>query len=203
VDGLTKTVVTLALSVGAVAFGASLGRQVWSSGRASPLRPFLRHGLTIIAIAIYTATLPAYFLLPASYRHQATAALLFSYPGTLTRYILSVHLNPRLDSVPLGTLTANTLGTAVLGALHVLQNKSHAVSPVACGLLQGLADGYCGCLTTVSTFASEVLALEQRRRWFYIFVSFALAQAILTVILEPSFHAASVREQQVCRFTTG
>jgi CrcB protein len=196
-------VATLALSLGAVAFGSSLGRTVRPSRPHTLLRAPFRYGLTVLAILIYAATLPAYFLLPAPYRARATAALLFSHPGTLTRYGLSLALNPRLAALPLGTLSANALGTALLGALHVLQGRAPPVGPGACALLQGLADGFCGCLTTVSTFAAEALALAPRRRWVYIFVSWALAQALLALILEPSFRAGGVHEQQTCHFATG
>jgi CrcB protein len=201
VDGVTKTVGTLALSVGALAFGTHVGGALAPAmPRTYRVPPLLAYALTVLSVLVYAATLPAYFLLPPGYRHQATAALLFSYPGTLSRYLLSLALNPRLAALPLGTLSANALGTALLGVFHVLQNKAPAVGPHACGLLQGLTDGYCGCLTTVSTFAAEVLALPVRRRWRYIGVSWALGQLLLLVILLPAFDAGGVSKQQRCRF---
>jgi fluoride ion exporter CrcB/FEX len=83
---------------------------------------------------------------------QVTAALIFSFPGTLTRYLLSTALNPRLKALPLGTLVANISGTALLAAFRVLQSTPSLPSRNRCDILQGLVDGYCGCLTTVSTF---------------------------------------------------
>ncbi|KAF8341444.1 uncharacterized protein EI90DRAFT_3143730 [Cantharellus anzutake] len=70
--------------------------------------------ISTLSIASYILTTPLYFILSRTFRPQATSALLFAFPGTLTRYILS-----------------------------------------------GLGDGYCGCLSTVSTFAIEVRALKR------------------------------------------
>ena len=100
----------------------------------------------------------------------------------------------------MGTLAANIIGTALLGVFHVLQNMPSAPSLNACALLQGLLDGFCGCLTTVSTFAAELVALEERKSWRYLVVSFALGQLVLLVILGPSFWAGNVSEQRKCSF---
>lgn len=201
IDGLTKTWVTLLLSLASLMFG------LYISGSISPYLPSLRppkrnvrYCLTVLSIVTYAATFPAYFRLPANYRHQATAALLFSYPGTLTRYLLSLNLNPRIKRFPLGTFTANALGTALLGAFHVVQGVS-SISPNACSLLQGLGDGYCGCLSTVSTFAAEVDALDGWKASLYVTLSFVVGQLLLLVIMGTSFWAGHVSEQLRCSFT--
>lgn len=136
------------------------------------------------------------------FRHQATAALLFSYPGTLTRYLLSLQLNPRVRLFPLGTFAANMLGTALLGALQVIQTMHSPASPNACGVLRGLADGYCGCLTTVSTFAAEVAALEDLKKWFYVLLSWVGAQCLLILIVGASVWTGSVSKSSTCVFPT-
>ncbi|KAK7060584.1 Origin recognition complex subunit 2 [Paramarasmius palmivorus] len=163
IDGLTKTVFTLSLSLSSIIFGsylAKLGEPYIP--RLSPPKRVVRWSITVISILLYAATLPTYFRLSPRFRHQATAALLFAFPGALTRYILSVKLNPLVQTLPIGTFTANAGGTALLAAFHVLQAIStKPVSPTTCSILQGLGDGYCGCLTTVSTFAAEVIALHR------------------------------------------
>ncbi|KAH7887685.1 CrcB-like protein-domain-containing protein [Phlebopus sp. FC_14] len=201
VDGLTKTWVTLVLSLTALCFGVHVCGLVapYTSALDPPGRN-TRYTLTVLSVLAYAAAFPAYFRLPADYRHQATAALLFSYPGTLTRYVLSINLNPRLKTFPLGTFTANMLGTALLGLFHVLQGIPSPVSPAACALLQGLGDGYCGCLTTVSTFAAEVDALEGWKAWFYVVLSWVVAQLLLLVIMGPSFWSGNVSERMTCKF---
>lgn len=102
--------------------------------------------------------------------------------------------------MPLGTFLSNALGTALLGTFHILQNAHSPLSHNTCILLQGLADGYCGCLTTVSTYVAEVRTLDDRKAWFYAAISWATGQLLLLVILGPSFWAGHAREQQTCSF---
>jgi CrcB protein len=189
------------LSLASIFFGVHIsGLIVPHIPALPPPSKNLRYALTVISIMSYAATFPAYFRLPDNYRHQATAALLFSYPGTLTRYLLSINLNPRIKLFPLGTFTANALGTALLGLFHVLQGVPVAVSPNTCSLLQGLGDGYCGCLTTVSTFAAEVDALEGPKAWLYVTLSWVVGQLLLLVIMGSSFWTGRVSEQMTCTF---
>ncbi|KAL4076047.1 CrcB-like protein-domain-containing protein [Scleroderma citrinum] len=201
IDGLTKTWVTLAVSLASLSFGLHVSGSIvpYFPALRPPSRNF-RYILSMTSVLAYAATIPAYFLLPANVRHQATAALLFSYPGTLTRYILSIYLNPRWKHFPLGTFTANTIGTALLGLFHVLQGLSSPVSPNACSLLQGLGDGYCGCLSTVSTFAVEVATLGRWKSWHYVLASWVAGQLLLLVIMGPSFWAGGVSKQAACTF---
>ncbi|KAJ8587424.1 hypothetical protein M405DRAFT_821614 [Rhizopogon salebrosus TDB-379] len=201
IDGLTKTWVTLALSLASLKFGIYLcGVAVPYFPAPRPPTKNARYTLTILAVFTYAATFPAYFLLPSNFRHQATAALLFSYPGTLTRYLLSIKLNPRLKTIPLGTFVANSLGTALLGFFHVLQGLPDALSPNTCSVLQGLGDGYCGCLTTVSTFAAEIAALKGWKAASYTIISWITGQLLLLVIMGSSFWAGHVKEQVTCSF---
>jgi CrcB protein len=162
----------------------------------------IQYALTTCSILSYGAVFPTYFLLSADLRHQATAALLFAFPGTLTRYLLSLQLNALVKAIPLGTLTANMVGTALLGGFHIIQNLSNIpVSSNTCAILQGLSDGYCGCLTTVSTFAVEIRGLKLWKGSIYAFISWAAGQVILLVILGPSFWTSDAKEQMTCRFS--
>lgn len=193
--------ITLSLSLASLTFGSSIA-SILAPHIPQPqvLRPAFRYGLSCIAVLIYGATFLTYFLLPASFRHQGTAALMFSFPGALTRYLLSITLNKRTKALPLGTLMANTLGTALLAAFHVLQSINHPVSPTACSLLQGLADGYCGCLTTVSTFAAEVIDFGGLKAVRYVMVSWLLGQAMMLLIFGSSIWTGQAREQITCNF---
>lgn len=203
IDGIGKSAITLALSLASVSFGASVASYLHSHPPTVPRPTFpVRYTLFILAVLTYAATFPAYFLLPRSYRHQATAALLFAFPGALTRYILAVHLNTRVPSFPVGTFVANMFGTALLTAFHVLQSiSSHPVSSNSCAILQGLSDGYCGCLTTVSTFAAEIISLKSgRKKLRYILISWTVAQLIILLIFGTSWWVGSVAKHQTCIF---
>ncbi|KAI0268381.1 CrcB-like protein-domain-containing protein [Gloeopeniophorella convolvens] len=202
VDAFTKIFFTLSISLASLSFGVHIGTLlVPFVPKRRPPPAIARHMVTVISILVYFATFPTYFRLSASFRHQATAALLFSFPGTLTRYVLSITLNPRLKLLPAGTLAANSFGTALLAMLHVLQGLPNAVSPNACSILQGLGDGYCGCLTTVSTFAAEVSALTVGKRWLYASVSIVIGQVLMVLIYGSSLWAGNVSAQATCAFT--
>jgi CrcB protein len=72
--------------------------------------------------------------------------------GAPARYILDRLVQRRHDSVfPWGTLTVNLIGSAVLGALLA------ASLPKDVALLAGT--GFCGALTTFSTFGFETIRL--------------------------------------------
>ncbi|KAI0353612.1 hypothetical protein OH77DRAFT_1458268 [Trametes cingulata] len=203
IDGVGKTVFTLAISLAAVSFGAHLSTLIVPLVPAlAPPSRRIRYSLSALGVLVYAAAYPAYFRLPAAYRHEATAALLFSFPGTLSRYLLSVHLNPRLKLFPLGTFAANMFGTALLGTFQVLQSirSPGPLSPNACSVLKGLADGYCGCLTTVSTFAAEVDALDNRKAWLYVILSWLISQILLAIIIGPSLSAGHVSRQITCKY---
>lgn len=203
IDGVGKTVFTLAISLSAISFGAHLSTLVVPHFPAlPPPARWIRYSLSALGVLIYAAAYPAYFRLSPQYRHEVTAALLFSFPGTLSRYLLSIFLNPRLKLFPLGTFVANTAGTALLGTFQVLQTIQHPgpLSANACGVLRGLADGYCGCLTTISTFAAEVDALDGRRAWIYVSLSWLVSQVLLAVILGPSIGAGHVSRQITCSY---
>lgn len=93
------------------------------------------------------------------------------------------------------------LGTALIGIFHVLQNKSaDPLSPNACTIMEGLIDGYCGCLTTVSTFIAELYELGGWRSFIYALLSWGVAQLILLVILGPAFWAGHVQKERECNF---
>lgn len=207
IDGLAKTLFTIAISLSALTFGVHIATNIrkrlppWF--RLSPPRRAVRYGLSILAVLTYAGAYPAYFLMSPSFRHQATAALLFCVPGTLTRYLLSIKLNPLLKLFPLGTFTANMLGTALLGTFHVLQGTHGPPTANGCAVLQGLADGYCGCLTTVSTFAAEIVGLEDWKAWVYVVASWVGGQCLLVVILGSSYWGGGVSEQGTCVYVTG
>jgi CrcB protein len=200
VDGVSKILFTLLISLASLSFGVHIGTAllpVIPKLRSPPTA--VRHTISVASVLVYLATFPTYFFLSPSFRHKATAALLFSFPGTLTRYTLSVALNPRWELLPFGTLVSNELGTAFLALFHVLLGLRPAVSPGACAILQGLGDGYCGCLTTVSTFAAELSALTGGKRWLYGTISFVLGQVVMILILGSTLWTGAASAQMSCR----
>jgi fluoride exporter len=78
--------------------------------------------------------------------------------GAVLRYLADRAVQRRRDSLfPWGTLAVNVAGSLVLGLLLGVARARD----VPAGLLLGLATGFCGALTTYSTFAFETARLSR------------------------------------------
>ncbi|RMZ77428.1 hypothetical protein DV738_g4416, partial [Chaetothyriales sp. CBS 135597] len=124
---------------------------------------------------------------PTHWRSRAVMPLIFSPPGCLLRFYASKYLNPCIPSFPLGTFSVNMVGTAVLGMAWDLQ---HALGIGAglgvangCAVLDGIGDGFCGCLTTVSKWVLELDSLSRRHAWIYGLTSVAAGLGLMVVIM--------------------
>ena len=83
--------------------------------------------------------------------------------GAPARYLVDRAVRARTDGpFPWGTLAVNVAGSLVLGAL--LGAASRGGAPPA--LVAALGTGFCGALTTYSTFGAESVRLaEDGERW--------------------------------------
>ncbi len=90
--------------------------------------------------------------------------------GAPLRYLLDRAVQARHDSVfPWGTLSVNVLGSLILGVLVGL--------PASGPLSALLAVGFCGALTTYSTFSYETLRLLQNRTY-----TFAVLNVVVSLV---------------------
>jgi fluoride ion exporter CrcB/FEX len=124
------------------------------------------------------------------WRGKALFALVFAPIGCLLRFQLSIRLNGLVPKFPLGTFTSNIFGTFILGMCWDLQHAQldmgdKVVGIVSCQVLQGVQDGFCGCLTTVSTLVAELKGLQKKHAYSYGFWSVSLALIGITVIVGP------------------
>lgn len=119
------------------------------------------------------------------WRFRAVHPLVFAPLGCLLRFYVSKHLNAIIPAFPLGTFAVNIFGTAVLGMAFDLQHARRvgASSANACAVLQGIMEGFCGCLTTVSTWVAEIYGLRRRHGWIYGLTSVGVGLAIMVVIM--------------------
>lgn len=81
--------------------------------------------------------------------------------GALLRWWLGLTLNQYFPAMPPGTLAANLIGGYVVGAAMAFFATSTAVAPEWRLLV---ITGFCGGLTTFSTFSGEVVTLLQQGR---------------------------------------
>lgn len=91
----------------------------------------------------------------------ALAVFIGGGTGCVARWLLSLRLNPLHHAIPIGTLTANLLGAFIIGAGLAWFNRLPNIDPMWKLLL---TTGFCGGLTTFSTFSSEVVFLLQDGR---------------------------------------
>ncbi|OAA74730.1 CrcB-like protein [Akanthomyces lecanii RCEF 1005] len=184
---LAVVIETVGLSVGAYVAGMHLGAALEPHTPSIPFR--LGRGV-IDKLAVLLgwgcwlgAVLLAIFPPHDRWRGTVVFALVFAPLGCLARFYLSMLLNSRRPSFPLGTFAANMLGTAVLGMAWDIAHSTGAGGVLGCQLLQGIEDGFCGCLTTVSTWVSELSSLRRKSAYIYGTVSVVLATVLMIVIM--------------------
>lgn len=81
--------------------------------------------------------------------------------GALLRWWLGMRLNAYFATIPPGTLAANLIGGYVIGLAIALFASYSALAPE---WRLFVITGFCGGLTTFSTFSAEVVTLLQQGR---------------------------------------
>jgi CrcB protein len=81
--------------------------------------------------------------------------------GALLRWWLGLTLNNYFPSVPPGTLAANLIGGYIIGVAIAFFAAFSALAPE---WRLFVITGFCGGLTTFSTFSSEIVTLLQQGR---------------------------------------
>jgi CrcB protein len=94
--------------------------------------------------------------------------------GAPARYLTDRYIQARHDTVfPWGTFTVNVVGSFTLGLLTAAASRHGLPKPV----VAVAGTGFCGALTTYSTFSYETVRLLQDRSHFY-----ALANVVASII---------------------
>jgi CrcB protein len=94
--------------------------------------------------------------------------------GSLLRWQLGTRLNSIFPTIPPGTLAANLIGAYVVGLGIAFFATFSAISPEWRLLV---ITGFCGGLTTFSTFSAEITTLLQQGR-----ISWALGAVAAHVV---------------------
>jgi len=106
--------------------------------------------------------------------------LIFAPAGTLIRRWLS-YLNKKHPRFPIGTFIANIFGSALYTILYLLPGAVE-IDYYQCNVIAGLIDGFCGCLTTISTWIVEVSFMKTHNSYIYGGLSILIAE-ILNIII--------------------
>ncbi|CUM67318.1 uncharacterized protein PRCAT00005011001 [Priceomyces carsonii] len=118
-------------------------------------------------------------------------ACFFAPFGALLRFYISRGLNPVIKNFPLGTFIANSLGTLLIAVFTLVSRGKQPGFPtrrivnkyIACHILVGLDDGFCGALTTVSAFVVELFRLKRFDAYKYGIFSVGISFAMTMIIL--------------------
>jgi len=104
-----------------------------------------------------------------------------AFAGALLRWGFGILFNPLLPALPLGTLASNLLGGFVIGAALGVFNQFQSLPPE---VRLFVTTGFCGGLTTFSTFSAETvtLMLRQQYGWTAAIVSAHLIGSLLMTL---------------------
>ncbi|CCK71556.1 FluC/FEX family fluoride channel KNAG_0H01430 [Huiozyma naganishii CBS 8797] len=116
---------------------------------------------------------------------------LFGIFGSLLRHHLSLSFNSGNVRFPHGTFIANQLGVILICVFDMVQRgkkNGHSNTPIitsvtACRVVSALSNGFCGCLSTLSTFMNEGYRLGFRGSLFYYSVSFGVSYIVCIIML--------------------
>jgi fluoride exporter len=180
-------IIQVAVSIAALHTGAQLASAIDGWMPTLPFR-FIRRVIDPVTLVVgfgcwIGAVLMSIWPPENSWRGQATFSLVLAPLGCLLRFHVSKSLNSRIPSFPLGTFCVNVFGTAVLGMCYDLQHSGVGGMITACQVLVGVEEGFCGCLTTVSTWVLEMNTLRARHAYIYGLMSVSVALGFLVAII--------------------
>ena len=183
---LAVLVTSISLSIVGLFLGSHLATEL---ERVTPTLPYkftrkvLDRAMVVVGLGGWIVILFLSLFPPhPAWRGTPLLDLVFSPLGCLARFYLSILLNGRVSGFPLGTFTANVLGTTLLGMfwdLTHLDDKGLA----GCQVLTSLQDGFCGPLTTVSTWVLELTTLKRANAYIYGGASVLMSFIMLVIIM--------------------
>ena len=109
--------------------------------------------------------------------------------GAWLRWLLGIKLNALIPTIPPGTIVANMVGGYLIGLTIAFLAASPSLSPEWRLLI---ITGFCGGLTTFSTFSAETVTLIQEGKLLW-----ALGSISLHVVGSLAMTAAGLLSYQV------
>lgn len=180
---ITTLLLGLGMSSGALTLGRHLATlSPWADSKQQdhkmklsdfPTNGRLVEGVVFVCMWVFITVLVV--ALPYVFgRQELVFSGVLATLGTYLRWHLSP-LNSTFQSFKLGTFIANVAGAWLLGGVVYAQGL-FVEEALLQDILTGVAVGFCGCLTTVSTFAVELSSLPLKPSYLYAISSIILAQ---------------------------
>ncbi|CEJ02367.1 hypothetical protein RMCBS344292_16374 [Rhizopus microsporus] len=198
--------VTLAMSQQALVFGQHIGRmykrtdisEVKVAPQGFTSKYLSMRDYLVISFGILCWIGVIFAAIFGKSQKELALACVFAPAGALLRWVLSFYNSSLYSLFLVGTFTANILGTIILAVLSLLQSGAIIMTPTKCYVLQALADGFCGCLTTISTFMVELNALPLVNSYIYGVSSVVVGQCFMFVILGSYIWTQGVHPSAIC-----
>ncbi len=209
-DGIAYSIATGCIAIASVRFGEHCSRSIPWVPKLHHLQPSKEHSDTsldtpphtkqrrrpnpiidslviLLAVLFYIGAGLLYTYGPNRWRHDISLPLLFAPPGAAIRLALS-KLNQKttfIDRFPIGTFLVNIIGTAVIAGVYSAQrSKALTLNGNTCNVLYAIEEGFCGCLTTVSTFIVEAGSIRGNMwKWTYVGTSVVLGQVVVMAVV--------------------
>jgi CrcB protein len=130
-----------------------------SQRQAEPFRHRIHVALAFMAASLFPCDLTT--TLPNPMLKTILAISLGAAGGALLRWLLGTRLNNLFPAIPPGTLAANLIGGYIIGLAIAYFASTPNLAPEWRLLI---ITGFCGSLTTFSTFSAETFTLIQQGR---------------------------------------
>jgi len=185
-SGILEIIISLAAYTALIKFGYHLGKFLpWSKdGEVSTTikheKPKIDNKFIVYAgMTVGLLVLILILTITDDEIRKVWLSCLLAPVGALIRYLLSSK-NSLFQNFPLGTFIANILGTLCLAIFNIFKfSLNHHV--FLCHFIAAVGDGFCGCLTTISTFINELNSLDAKSLYVYCITSVASAQLAILV----------------------
>ena len=100
--------------------------------------------------------------------------------GAVSRYLISLNLAKNFEiNLPVSTFLVNVIGSFVIGFLYIFFMKKADITPA---VKLALTVGFCGGLTTFSTFSLELFEMIGNQQIFHAF-SYIILSVTICVIM--------------------
>ncbi|CAN6631464.1 fluoride export protein 1 [Trichomonascus vanleenenianus] len=205
---LNYCIVTLSLSVAGFLSGRHISRALERSEIAWELERherFIEWTMAFLGVSGWITTLVLAIVKP-SFRYWCLTCV-FSPFGVYARFWLARSLNKLYKNFFVGTFFANILATILVAVFMLLRrgikDADSSSMPILsavtqCQVVWALADGFCGCFSTISTFIAEIVNLRQVRYAYLYAVTSVFVGFSLVVVILGSYTWSNGLTGQVC-----